>query len=98
MPAATDNSASGNLAITDSPWFWVMLFSAMGLVALAVTAPKYASRQGRLELQYQAHQEAERRRVEGEDRAREPGQEGSSPPPARGELIIPLWPLAIVLA
>lgn len=80
-------------AITDSPWFWMMLFCGGGAVLLAGFSSKYAQRQGRLEMQYQARQETLRRHVEGERPVREPGQEGSAPPPEPGELLIPLRPL-----
>jgi hypothetical protein len=85
-------------SITDSPWFWLMAFSAAGLVLLTIIAPKYAQRQRRLEMQYYARQEITRRRVEGAPAAREPGHEGEAAPPEAGELIIPLWPLGTVLA
>jgi hypothetical protein len=85
-------------AIADSPWFWVMLFSAAGVVCLLVILPQYAKRQRRLEMQYCARQEIERRQVEGTAAARPHGQEGSAPPPAAGELIIPLWPLLVLFS
>ena len=72
-----------------------MLFAGMGVVSLVVISPKYSKRQGRLELQYQARQEIARRQVEGTGARREPGQEGNAPPPAPGELLIPLWPLIV---
>lgn len=81
----------------DSPWFWVMVFSAAGLVVLVVAWPKYAQRQARLELQYHASQEVARRRVEGEAAARQPGREGDLPPPAPNELLVPLWPIGAIL-
>jgi hypothetical protein len=75
----------------------MMLFSAAGLVVLLIAWPKYSERQRRLELQYHARQEIARRRVEGEPQARETGQEGQTAPPAKGELLITLWPIAVVL-
>lgn len=84
--------------LTDSPWLWLLLFSAAGLILLAAMTPKYSTRQRRLEMQYYARQEIAKRQVEGEPAAREVGDEGTAPPPAPGELIIPLWPLGIVLA
>ncbi|HEX4132885.1 MAG TPA: hypothetical protein VHZ24_22820 [Pirellulales bacterium] len=33
----------------DSPWFWVLIFGAAALVALAAIAPKHQQRQARLE-------------------------------------------------
>lgn len=82
--------------ITDSAWFWVLVFSAAGLVCVLVIMPQYAKRQRRLEMQYMAREEILRRQAEGEPAAREAGQEGEAAPPAVGELIIPIWPLASV--
>ena len=82
--------------ITDSPWFWALLFSAAGLVCVLVIMPQYAKRQRRLEMQYMAREEILRRQAEGEPAAREAGEEGEAAPPAVGELIIPIWPLASV--
>jgi membrane protein implicated in regulation of membrane protease activity len=75
-----------------------MVFSVAAMVALVVIWPQYAKRQRRLEMQYQAQQEIARRQVAGEPKARGAGQEGDAPPPAAGELIIPLWPLLLVAA
>jgi hypothetical protein len=36
-------------ASTDSPWFWVFVFSASALVALTAIGPKHLRRQERLE-------------------------------------------------
>jgi hypothetical protein len=88
----------GRRAIADSPWFWVMLFCAAGVIFLLIMSTKYASRQRRLEMQYYARQEIARRQVEGTAAAREAGQEGSQPPPETGELLIPLGPLVTLFA
>jgi len=85
-------------SLTDSPWFWGMVFSAMGVVLLLAISPKYAQRQGRIELQYQGRQEIARRQVEGSAATREPGAEGNAAPPGPGELIVPLWPLVLLFA
>jgi hypothetical protein len=42
--------------VTDSPWFWVLVYSAVPLVALALLSQKYAARQSQLERQYQARE------------------------------------------
>ncbi len=47
------------------PWFWVMIFSAAGVLFLLAFSAKYAARQRRLEMQYYARQEITRRQVEG---------------------------------
>jgi hypothetical protein len=91
------NESRSRTSPADSPWFWLLLFSAAGLVFLAVAWPKYVRRQGRLELQYYAGEEITRRRAEGAPAARDVGQEGSQPPPPAGELIVTLWPIAAIL-
>jgi hypothetical protein len=75
----------------------MMLFCAFGIVFLLVIWPHYRARQRRLEMQFMARQEIVRRQAAGESAAREPGAEGDAPPPALGELIIPLWPLELLL-
>ncbi len=42
--------------LTDSPWFWALAFSAMGVLAIVVIAPKYDRRQQRLEARYLGRQ------------------------------------------
>ena len=98
MPYKPSDSSAPRPAPTDSPWFWLMLFSAAGLIVLVIVWPKYSARQGRLELQFRATQEATRRKVEGTPVAREPGEEGDAAPPAAGELIVKLWPISLALA
>lgn len=77
--------------ITDSPWFWVLVFSLMGIGALAAIGGKYGRRQAGIERQYQAR-----------ERVAEAGPEGAAhtaprPYATPGETLIPLWPLAVVL-
>jgi hypothetical protein len=85
-------------SITDSPWFWVMLFCAFGVVFLLAIWPQYRARQRRLEMQFMAREEIVRRQAAGESSARAAGEEGDARPPTPGELIIPLWPLVLLLA
>lgn len=79
---------SDKAPITDSPWFWVLLFSAVGLVLLAVFSGQISKRQARLDRQYQAR-----------DRV----QDGAVGDPARREYstpentLVPVWPLAVAL-
>jgi hypothetical protein len=79
--------------ITDSPWFWLALFSVGGIAAVLLIEQQYRPRQRRLEMQYRAQEEILRRQAAGEPAARGVGQEGGAPPPTERELIIPLWPL-----
>jgi hypothetical protein len=93
---ATDEHA----AVTDSPWFWVLIFSVMGLLALAVIGGKYARRQANIERQYQARERVAERiatennpaatdRIEDSDARRE----YATP----GDQLLPIWPLAVLL-
>jgi hypothetical protein len=77
--------------LTDSPWFWVLLFSVMALAALAAMGGKYGRRQSALERQYQA-----RDRIAAA--ASEPGSAPARRPYAvPGANLVPLWPLGILL-
>jgi hypothetical protein len=77
-------------SITDSPWFWVMLFSLMAIGALLSVGGKYGRRQAGIERQYQARE----RVMEGQGSATE-----LSPRPyaTADDTLIPLWPLAAAL-
>lgn len=43
-----------NPSITDSPWLWLALFTAVGLAALLATGGKFGKRQSGIERRYQA--------------------------------------------
>ena len=44
--------------ITDSPWFWLELFSGMALVGILVIGPKFVQRQGQIERRFEGRQHA----------------------------------------
>ena len=44
--------------VTDSPWFWLVVFLCGALVALVLAGPKFSWRQPQIERQYQARQNA----------------------------------------
>ena len=92
--------ASDRDPVTDSPWFWVMLFSLMALGALAAIGGKYGRRQAVIERQYQARTRVAEQKVNannpaGDIRIDEQGTSRAFATP--GDTLIPLWPLAAVL-
>lgn len=74
--------------LTDSPWFWAYIFSTAALIALALAAPKYYTRQTQLERRFLARQEGGQT-IKGSD-----GK--SITPPTKDNLILRLGPLFIV--
>jgi len=86
--------------LTDSPWFWVLAFSLMALLALLAIGGKYGRRQTRLELQYQARERIAERGAAAnnpEAAARIDDQTGRREFASPGDNLIPLWPLAAIL-
>jgi hypothetical protein len=87
-------------SLTDSPWFWVLAFSLMAMLALVAIGAKYGRRQTRLELQYQARDRiAERRAAANNSDAagRSDDQTSRREYATPGNNLIPLWPLAVLL-
>lgn len=56
MDASAHNLPAARPSLTDSAWFWLMLFSCMSLLALQLMDWKYNERQARLERQFQGRQ------------------------------------------
>lgn len=79
--------------ITDSPWFWLLLFSVVGLVALAAISGQYGKRQARLERQYQARERIRDGAI-GNSAVGDPARRDYSSP---DQTLVPIWPLAVVL-
>jgi len=52
MSEKSSHSASSG-GLTDSPWFWLALFSAMGIAAALAIGPKFSRRQAGLEEKYE---------------------------------------------
>ena len=88
---SADSSRATRRALTDSPWFWLLLFSLFALVMLHVIGGKYSLRQSQLERQHQGRQFAHQAATDGGDASRRV-LVYSSPE----ELNIPLRPLRIV--
>jgi hypothetical protein len=83
--------------LTDSPWFWGLMFSVMALVGIGLIAPKFDKRQRQVEGRFLGRQqsaiERERRAaglppVDLADTAQDPGL-------VAPQRIVPLWTLAI---
>jgi hypothetical protein len=86
---------------TDSPWFWVLMFSLMALGALVAIGGKYGRRQSAIERQYQARERVAERQVAGHDSAQAERNEFQQASPrdfaSPDDTLIPLWPLASLL-
>jgi hypothetical protein len=99
----SDRSAEASFSqppLTDSGWFWALMFSLMALVALGVIGPKWDWRQRQLEGRYLGREQAaaeRQRRAEGlapVDLA-ETAAERETVAPGR---IVPAWTLATLAA
>jgi hypothetical protein len=83
--------------LTDSPWFWGLMFSVMALVGIGLIAPKFDKRQRQVEGRFLGRQQSA---IERERRAAglppvdlaETAQDRQLVAPQR---IVPLWTLAI---
>jgi hypothetical protein len=91
---------SERLGLTDSPWFWALLFSLMALAGASLIAPKYEFRQRQVEGRFLGRQaaaiERERRSagLEPVDLA-DAARDREEAQPGR---IVPLWTLATAAA
>jgi len=74
--------------LTDSPWFWGLIFSVVGLIALVVISGQYGKRQARIERQYQA-----RERI-GDNAVNDPTRPEYATP---DNTLVPIWPLGVLL-
>jgi hypothetical protein len=74
--------------LSDSPWFWVYLFTTFALIVLMVMRPRVQERQAQIE-----------RKAQGRQRAMEQaaGQTPQTPLSTPEKTVIPLTPLFVVL-
>ena len=82
--------------LTDSPWFWMLLFTLCATVAVLAVGGKYGRRQSTMERKYQARQ----RLQQGDVLTDRPEATTESPSPRpfsqSDSTLIPLWPLAVI--
>lgn len=88
--------------VSDSPWFWVLVFVLVGLVGLAAIHDKYGKRQAGIERQYQARERtAEQVAAVGNAESGDGNTVEDVPLPAYatpGHNLISIWPLFAILA
>ena len=86
------------LPITDSPWFWFSLFTAVGLAALLATGGKFGKRQAGIENKYQARSAVASGALEVESDSVGVKKVAKAPVYSTPEKqLIPIWPLEIIL-
>jgi hypothetical protein len=54
--AMTESVQGPSPAVTESPWFWLMLFSLAGLAAVATIGPKFERREQSIETKFHARE------------------------------------------
>jgi hypothetical protein len=86
--------------LTDSPWFYILAFSLMAMLALIAIGPKYGRRQSAMDRKYQARERIEDARMARNNsgvEARNNELAERRPFATPGDTLVPLWPLAVVL-
>lgn len=84
--------------ITDSPWFWFSLFTAVGLAALLATGGHLGKRQANIENKYQARSAVATGQVQVETEASGERHAVAAPHYSSAEEhVIPIWPVEIIL-
>ena len=89
-PAASRDGPAGNRrSMTDSPWYWVYLFTTAAIVGLVLIGPKFAERQVLEERNFQARQRANQQAQ---------GQTPNVPLSTKENRVVTLTPLYLCLA
>lgn len=77
--------------VTDSPWFWVMLFSLAALAGIATIGPKFERREQAIETKFHARERGLKRE------AAEAGGESEQADVPRFEPIFTVYPVMAVV-
>ncbi len=99
---AEETGSHANLA--ESPWFWMALFAAIGILGLLVISPKYGTRQARMEQRYQHRLKVRAMQGAATDDASEPARDDQQdfsnpePPPATAWPLVAATGAALVVA
>ncbi len=86
--------------LTDSGWFWALMFSLMSVVGIALIAPKWEWRQRQLESRYIGREQAavERQRRAAGLKAEDLADGAVDREVAAPERIVPAWTLVALAA
>ncbi len=85
--------------ITDSPWFWALLFPAFGLIMLLITGGKFGKRQAGIENRYQARAAVASGQVVVDQAGSGKKQVTGAPKyTTADDVAIPIWPLEVAMA
>jgi hypothetical protein len=79
--------------VTESPWFWVLLFSLAALAGIATIGPKFERREQAIETKFHARERGLKREAaeaEGATAGTEAGENSEAP---RWQPIFTVWPV-----
>jgi hypothetical protein len=83
--------------ITDSPWLWFAMFTAVGLAALVATGGRLGKRQANIENKYEARAGVASGRIQADDSVGRAAVRGAPEYSTPESTIIPLWPVEVIL-
>jgi hypothetical protein len=98
LPSSGNQPAVSATHLAENPWFWVALFGVGALAALLASTPKYGMRQGAIETKFQNRERAIQWQGEQVDSTAAIEQTRLPRLPAERSLLIPLWPVMLVIA
>jgi hypothetical protein len=96
-PDAPPASSSQQEPLTDSPWLWSALFTAVGLSALIATGGRLGKRQANIENKYQARAAVASGLVKVEEQGGQMSARGAPEYSTPEATVIPLWPVEVIL-